>query len=63
MMALAGVDLFFFKKTGRTNEHKLDSNKDIIFNNKHKFKAMYMYLRQFSGRGLLNYPQVFYFFC
>ena len=38
---------FFFLKQ---DKHKLDSNKDIFYN-KHKFKAMYMYLRQVSGRG------------
>ena len=38
---------FFFLKQ---DEHKLDSNKDIFYN-KHKFEAIYMYLRQVSGRG------------
>ena len=45
------IYFFFFRKKNR-NEHKWDSNKDIFYN-KHKFEAMYMYLRQVtdSGRG------------
>ena len=41
---------FFFILILKQDELKLDSNKDIFYN-KHKFEAVYMYLRQVSGRG------------
>ena len=43
------LDFFFFFKTGRTYIGL--EQRQTFFYNKHEFKALYMYLRQVSGRG------------